>query len=86
MEVAQIVTHLLQPKAECEETLRFLCREAPRQTIIANCCHCRRTGIKRRFYAIDVGRQVASEERGCTSSKEIAEGRRDFSKMLETFM
>ena len=64
MEIAQIVPHLLQREAECEETLRHLGRQTPRQIVVANRGDGRRIGVERRFHAIGGGRKTPSEERG----------------------
>ena len=84
MEIAQIVPHLLQREAECEETLGHLAGQAPRQAVVANRGDCRRVGVEGRFHAIEAGRKAASEERGPARAKEIADGRRNLRERIES--
>ena len=82
MEIAQVVTHLLQR----EETLRHLRRQMPRQTVVANHGDCCRIGVECGFHAIDAGRKASSEERGSARAKKIGESRSNIRERAEPFL
>jgi hypothetical protein len=75
MEIAQVAPQLLEREAEREEAFCYLAGHAARQTLIADRDDCRRVGIERRFYAIEVGRLSLSEKRSPARPKKILHGR-----------